>query len=62
MKEKLRDDREKQALEELAGMSPATPTRVDFTGAFAELALDFKREANNLDEGRNGFRKGDFYP
>lgn len=59
---KQRDVSEIQALEELAGMSPATPTGVNFTGAFEKLAVDFKRQENKLEEVRNGFRIGDFCP
>lgn len=61
-RETERDVGEIQALEELAGMSPATPTGVNFTGAFEKLAVDFKREENKLEEVRNGFRIGDFSP
>jgi len=61
-RETERDVSENQALEELAGMSPATPTGVNFTGAFEKLAVDFKREENKSEEVRNGFRIGDFCP
>ena len=61
-RETERDVSEIQALEELAGMSPATPTGVNFRGAFEKLAVDFKGEENKSEEVRNGFGLGDFCP